>query len=45
VQRIGFYRIDLGAAPAGYIGGDEAKQQPAEAGGEKGVKRVERDSG
>ena len=43
MQRIGLDRVDLGAAPAGDIGGGEAEQQPAQAGGEKrviGVKRA-----
>ena len=42
MQGIGFDRIDLGAAPAGDVGRRQAEQQPAEAGRQKGVKRVER---
>jgi len=33
----------LGHAPAGDVGGGQAEQQPAEAGREKCIKRVERD--
>ena len=37
VQRIGFDRVDLGAAPAGDVGGGQAEQQAAEAGREKSI--------
>ena len=42
VQGVGLDRVDLGAAPARDVGGHKAEQQPAEAGREKRVKRVER---
>ena len=43
MQRVGFDRVDFGAAPAGDVGGDKAKQQSAEARREKCVERIERD--
>jgi len=41
VQRVGLDRVDLGAAPAGDVGGGEPEQQPAETWCEKRIIWVE----
>ena len=44
MQGVGLNRVDLGAAPTRDIGGGKPEQQTAEAGGDEGVERIERNA-
>ena len=44
MQRIGFDRVDFGAAPARDVGGDETEQQAADTRRHKCMERIERNA-